>query len=859
VPEPQPPRKIPTLLALAAILAVALLLRLVYVFQIVPTNLVEPTDLDPGFYDNWAKEIAAGHWLGTTPFVQSPLYAYLLGLFIKLFGPALTPILVVQSIVGVGTVFLTYLAGKRFFDARHGLIAAAILAIYGPFVFYEGMVMKTFLSPFLTVLLLLALERATRRYVSLATGTSDAGGRNAGGASGAAGPAVFALPGVLFGLLALDRDNFILMAPVLAFLVYRLGRRAVLPGDEPAPVAPTVAPAAGPATPTVAPAAGPVAGAAEPVTEASAAPVPAAAGAQRPDAATLAAARRAGLRAAAALTLGTVVVIAPVTLRNWIVSKELVLLTTGGGEVFFIGNNADANGLYVPPPFVRPDPKFEHADFIDRGSEIAGHPLSPMQSSWFWFREGVKFIAESPLQWLHLEGRKLFFFWNWYELPDNLDYAVMQWFSPLLRGLNVVWPPPGWPAPALPTGGGVWMQMRAHLISTFGLVAPLGLLGMVVSWRRRRELAPLYVLLSGYMGTVLLFFNFSRFRVPVVPILALFAAAGIFALGRALLRAARWAGAFALRSGDLAERGRNLVPQGAQWFALGVFVAGFAVVNLEYPRGVVPAIEQALLIGNAYYGQGEAKKAQQSYMTGLILLGEGPQGDAGDALLREQFGPRVTREAIARELEVESVARGPQFKGIHLGIHHGLGIAMVQQAQDLLDQGHRTEAMPILDAAIAQFDEALRIAPSYLLSHRKLALAYILKGDTPRGVEILRKAVDLWPEDAPARVELAEVLYASGEFRDALRQLDAARHYKAEMTREEEAQLTMNRGLIFMHGLDEPGKALYDFNRALELDPNHPQATAIRQAIQELTMRGTKPVADDAQRAPENVAPARER
>jgi tetratricopeptide (TPR) repeat protein len=204
----------------------------------------------------------------------------------------------------------------------------------------------------------------------------------------------------------------------------------------------------------------------------------------------------------------------------------------------------------------------------------------------------------------------------------------------------------------------------------------------------------------------------------------------------------------------------------------------------------------------------------------------------------------VTREAIARELEVESVARGPQFKGIHLGIHHGLGIAMVQQAQDLLDQGHRVEAMPILEAAIAQFDEALRIAPSYLLSHRKLARAYILKGDTPRGVEILRKAVDLWPEDAPARLELAEVLYASGEFRDALRQLDAARHYKAEMTREEEAQLTMNRGLIFMHGLDEPGKALYDFNRALELDPNHPQATAIRQAIQELTMRGTQPVTD---------------
>jgi tetratricopeptide (TPR) repeat protein len=817
LPEPQPSRRLPVLLGLAAVLATALALRLAYVFQIVPTNLVEPTDLDPGFYYNWAKDIAAGNWIGTTPFVQSPLYAYLLGVFIKLFGPALTPILVAQSILGTGTVFLTYVAGRRFFDARHGLLAAAFLAIYGPFIFEEGMVMKTFLSPFLTLLLALALERAARPSET-------------GPPSGAT--RWFAVSGVLFGLLALDRDNFILMAPVLALLAWWLGRRAALAQALRAEAVPAAeAPALDP-TPAL-----------DASAETSGAPA-AAPPIGGPDARARQAAMRAGLGAALALTLGTVVVIAPVTIRNWVVSKEFVLLTTGGGEVFFIGNNADANGLYVPPPFVRPDPKYEHADFIDRGSEIAGHPLTPMESSWFWFREGAKFIADSPLQWLRLEGRKLFFFWNWYELPDNLDYSVLQWFSPLLRGLNAVWPPQTWPAPEVPTGGGVWMQMRAHLYSTFGLLAPLGILGMIVAWPRRRSLSPLYVLLFGYMGTVLLFFNFSRFRVPVVPILALYAAAGTLALGRAIGRAARWSSALLRRSGDLSQRGRELLPKGAEWLAVSGFVVAFVVTNLEYPRGVVPAIEQALLIGNAYYGLGEADKALQSYTSGLILLGEGPQGEEGDALLREQFGSRVTRAAVARELEVESVARGPQYKGIHLGIHHGIGIALVQQAQTLLDAGRRAEAMTVLDRAIAQFDEALRIAPSYLVSHRKLARAYILKGDTPRGVDILRKAVDLWPEDSQARLELAEVLYSSGEFKDALRQLDAARHYNAALTPGEDAQIVMNRGLIFMNGLGEPGKALFDFDRALQLDPNHPQAAAIRQAIEQLTMSGARPEAD---------------
>jgi hypothetical protein len=189
---------------------------------------------------------------------------------------------------------------------------------------------------------------------------------------------MFGAAGVVYGLLTLDRDNFILLAPVLAVLVLWLGGGF----------------------------------------------------------------KRRGLLAAGAFTLGTVHVIVPVTLRNWVVSHEFVLLTTGGGEVFFIGNNADANGLYVPPPFVRPDPKYEHADFLARASEISGKRLTAMQSSWFWFDQGMQFIKEEPLSWLRLIGRKFVHFWNFYELPDNLDYQILQRFSPLLDAVNVSFPPP---------------------------------------------------------------------------------------------------------------------------------------------------------------------------------------------------------------------------------------------------------------------------------------------------------------------------------------------------------------------------------------------------------------------------------
>ena len=799
MPETQQPKRLTIVLALAAILAAALALRLAYVFQVVGSSLVTPTDLDPGFYFNWAKRIAAGDWLGKDPFVQSPLYAYLLGVFMKVFGTGLTPILVAQSIIGVGTVLLTYIAGKRFFGPTHGLIAATLMAFYGPFVFFEGMVMKTFLSPFLTLLLALALERAAD-----------------GAERGAAAMGRFALAGALFGLLTLDRDNFILLAPALAVLAYFLGRGPKRDGAT-----------------------------AEGFT----------AGAD-------AFARRTGLKAAAAFALGAALLIAPATLHNWVVAKELVLLTTGGGEVFFIGNNTDANGLYLPPPFVRPDPLYEHADFVERGSEIAGHPLTPMQSSWFWFSEGMKFIAGEPLAWIRLEAKKLFFFWNWYELPDNLDYGVMQYFSPILRRLNVAVPPAGMPAPALPIAPGAWAPSRLHLYGTFGTVAPLGLLGLVLSLRRRAQLKTLYVLLFGYMATVLLFFNFARFRVPVVPILAIFAAAGILALVDFLRRLGTFLAALARRGGDLAERARALVTGGAGAAAGAFGVAAILLVNLEMPRGVVPAIEQSLLVGNAYYAQGKSRQARDSYAGGLVLLGEGPSGAAGDALLRERFGPGVTVEALQRELEVESVARGPQFKGIHLGIHHGLGIALVQEAQGLLDEGRRVEAMGLLDDAIAQFDEALRIAPSYMLSHRKMARAWLLKGDSPRAIEWLQKGIDLWPDDVLARLELAELLYSTGDYRSALRQLDAARHYNASLEPQVLAQIHLNRGLVQLRGLDDPGRALWNLEQALALAPENSQGPAIRREVEGLRARGVEPVQDEGMtapsRAPTSPAPAQQ-
>jgi tetratricopeptide (TPR) repeat protein len=259
---------------------------------------------------------------------------------------------------------------------------------------------------------------------------------------------------------------------------------------------------------------------------------------------------------------------------------------------------------------------------------------------------------------------------------------------------------------------------------------------------------------------------------------------------------------------------------------------------------VVPAIEQSILIGNAYYAQNQPERALQSYLTGLILLGEGPPGPEGERLLRS-FGRGVTRQALLRELEVESVARGPQFKGIHLAIHHGLGLAYLQQAQNALLRGDRRVALPLIARAIPEFEEALKIAPSYLLSHRKMALACELKGDNSAAIDWLRKAADLWPDDVITRLDLAEALFNNGEFREALRHLDEVRASNSALTGRQLAQIMVNRGLIFERGMNEPGRALYCYEKGLELDPAYPEVDNLKAAILHLRAAGLQPLPDD--------------
>jgi len=59
------------------------------------------------------------------------------------------------------------------------------------------------------------------------------------------------------------------------------------------------------------------------------------------------------------------------------------------------------------------------------------------------------------------------------------------------------------------------------------VLAPVAVIGLLLTARRWRELVPLYAVLAMVLATLLAFFVLARYRIPAVPVIALFACAGV--------------------------------------------------------------------------------------------------------------------------------------------------------------------------------------------------------------------------------------------------------------------------------------------------------------------------------------------
>lgn len=121
--------------------------------------------------------------------------------------------------------------------------------------------------------------------------------------------------------------------------------------------------------------------------------------------------------------------IVPWTIRNYLVHRQVVLVSTDSGYGFWVGNNPAARGGRV-----------EMQDLFDPKEFDPGLQLSEADRSRKMTLEGLKFWRDHPERLPKLFLRKILMLWNVYEWRYNLWYGMLlPW---VVLGLIVTWRSP---------------------------------------------------------------------------------------------------------------------------------------------------------------------------------------------------------------------------------------------------------------------------------------------------------------------------------------------------------------------------------------------------------------------------------
>ncbi|MBN2565838.1 MAG: tetratricopeptide repeat protein [Candidatus Eisenbacteria bacterium] len=741
---------------------------------------------------------------------MSPLYPYFLATVYRLFGRDLLLVRMIQAVIGSGSAVLAYVIGRGVFDRRTGVLAGLLTACYGALIFYDGSILMTPLLVFLSLLAVASIIKA------------DASDK----------PIYYAAGGFALGLAAIGRAAALVSAAVVVVWIV-LYHRSDSGSHDPAGQA---AGGVAGSDPTRDRAQGRAAGR-DRTKAAEARRGRAQPRTQKQKKATHRAQQKASvtgsvraLRSAAFVVIGLMIVVVPVTIRNYVVARDFVPITSNGGLNFYIGNSEAATGGYARP---------EGLDIVTDpdGEAIAeratGRDLKPSEVSAYWYARARTFIVSHPGDWARLLVRKTVFAVSSYELPQLENYYFQRRYAPLLR---------------LPLPG-------------FAVLGPLGLLGLGLSLRRR--LARLLGLFTvAYLSSIVAFFVVARYRLPVVPLLVILASYAAFELWNWVLarRYLRMSVALSvlvvlafLVNANLYGIDRTL-GFAQPHFRLGIIyaqrgMADEAIHEFERAISLDPRYEKSYLnLGAVLSEGGQTERAIDVFRRAIRLdpsyglarvnlamalenLGEYDGAlaqidtvlvsDPADAMALKEKGVilyragRLEDAAVWLRAAVERDPTGEQTAEaeFYLGLIEGPRMrAIPEAAEEAMARADTLTVTGRITEAVEVLEDARELAPESGEPLRRLALIKRDMGLLDEAIATMREALSLEPTLKGGHFILGVFLNEAGRHDEAIREYEAAIRMSPDM-----AAAHLNLALTYNFHAGNPNLAANHYRRYLAL------------------------------------------
>lgn len=479
--------------------------------------------------------------------------------------------------------------------------------------------------------------------------------------------------------------------------------------------------------------------------------------------------KSAGWRKAAAFFVPVLLLIGLTMARNAAVGGDFVPISYQGGINFYIGNSKDATGVYNTPEEMRGRPKELNKEMATEiAQDKTSKKLKPSQVSKWWFERGVRYITENPGEAAKLYWAKLRLLCNDFEPSLNVDYYFMKFLTPFHKVI------PPW----------------------FGLVLALGIPGAIVALIERKNNSWFLALYLGlYALSILLFFVTSVYRLPLAPVLIVFAAYGVVkfvgcirdkvwlhvilypAMAIAIFLFAIWIPAGASKEAGF---GQSYFRYGKYYFEQGEFRQAITYFNKSIAAR--PDNSRALLmLGISYQLEGMEREALDSFGQALVADPESPQANYyfGLSLFNSgEYEGAVGYLERSAQLAPDNpdtwdklgavYVRGNDYNGARLAYSRLVELqpdspaAHQRLAEVLMQLGYAGEA-------VNESIVALKLNPGQAGANLLLGRYYWGTGELQLAEEHLLREIENSPEFLPAYFFIADFYMDTGRPENALR------------------------------------------------------------------------------------------
>jgi len=432
--------------------------------------------------------------------------------------------------------------------------------------------------------------------------------------------------------------------------------------------------------------------------------------------------------------------ILPFTLYNHQVGDDFVLLSDNGGINFYLGNNPLSRGSFHVTDPRWGDIESQHQMARSIAEDQTGRSLKPSEVSSYWMNRGFDYMLEEPVHYLGLLLRKLKCF------LENFEYAII--YAPASeRDLT----------PSLYL---LFLPFAAIISAAAMGIAAIVFRGRVIDEKKnktqsRARWIPVLMVLVTNLVSVLAFFNYSRFRLCVVPALILLGVCGFERWISFLRRKQMMSLAIATTAGVLVLPA-SLIPYGDQW-------------QLQEAHG-------HRTIGLALKERGDLKAAEERFSRALEIRPDLDLVLAQRGLVRTRLKDYArAKQDLDKALRLNSgvyshltalaifYANESPYRDLDLALDRVREAAArpiyrpAQQAEVFFSEGVvRMERKEFLLAAEA-YEKAYSINRDDLSALFCAGLAYKNGQEMDKAGDLFYRVLQLDPDHAGARMELASI------------------------------------------------------------------------------------------------------